>query len=305
MLKSGGDEEVEKQSMCTAAIHVSEDNQSGCDATEICSISPSGAIDDSSSDKMQQIEALDAVTSSADGSEPIYEGEECILEWGTTICEDREPIYEGEVVLAEQVDRSTGDASDTSSKDEITPTQGKLISNFLTGNASQLTVYGLCCLQDGLKERELCVFFRNNHLNTMFKLNGELYILATDQGYISQPDLVWEKLNEVNGDTVFMTGNFKEFKVEDHTNSTWDEQNAVASTADYLASIDSSENADSSFNSDLQLAIALQQQEFEQQPQHSVQQPTVSSSRLVTGPQVVWHPTSGEYIWHLRLQMFE
>jgi len=26
---------------------------------------------------------------------------------------------------------------------------------------------------------------------------GELYLLATDQGYINQPDLVWEKLNEV------------------------------------------------------------------------------------------------------------
>ena len=43
-------------------------------------------------------------------------------------------------------------------------------------------------------------------------------------------------------------------------------------------------------SSDMQLAIALQQQEFEQQPQQSqgnVQQPTVSgSSRLVTGPQV-------------------
>jgi len=34
----------------------------------------------------------------------------------------------------------------------------------------------------------------------MFALqfNGELYLLATDQGYINQPDLVWEKLNEVH-----------------------------------------------------------------------------------------------------------
>lgn len=26
---------------------------------------------------------------------------------------------------------------------------------------------------------------------------GELYILATDQGFLNQPELVWEKLNEV------------------------------------------------------------------------------------------------------------
>lgn len=83
---------------------------------------------------------------------------------------------------------------------------GELIKNFLRNNASQLTIYGyldlhfsniptylnymlfrvyqefLClswflfnicslfCLQDGLKERELCVFFRNNHFSTMFKV---------------------------------------------------------------------------------------------------------------------------------------
>jgi len=29
------------------------------------------------------------------------------------------------------------------------------------------------------------------------QFDGELYLLATDQGYINQPDLVWEKLNEV------------------------------------------------------------------------------------------------------------
>ncbi|GMQ05219.1 hypothetical protein CsSME_00050331 [Camellia sinensis var. sinensis] len=196
-------------------------------------------------------------------------------------------MYEGEVVLAEQVDKGTGDAYDARSKDEISPRQGELIRDFLKNNASQLTIHGLFSLQDGLKERELCVFFRNNHFNTMFKYDGELYILATDQGYINQPDLVWEKLNEVNGDTLFMTCNFKEFKVENHANNTWDEQNAMVNTAEYLASMDNSADVNSSFNSDLQLAMALQQQEFEQQPQRNVEQPTVSSSsRLVTGPQV-------------------
>ncbi|KAL2513428.1 Protein of unknown function (DUF544) [Abeliophyllum distichum] len=131
--------------------------------------------------------------------------------------------------------------------------------------------------------------------------HGELYILSTDQGYIYQPDLVWENLNEVNGDTVYMTGNFKEFKVEDHSNSTWHEQNAIHSTADYLASIDGGSLENLTFNYDLQLAIALQQQEFEQlqpqrslqqlqpqpQPQRNLQQPAISGgSRLITGPQV-------------------
>lgn len=235
------------------------------------------------------------LTSSVDESEPIYEGEEHIQEASTAGYENGEPMYEGEVVLAEQVDKLSSSADVAKGKDGITPRQGELIRNFLKNSASQLTIYGLFCLQEGLKERELCVFFRNNHFNTMFKFEGELYLLATDQGYISQPDLVWEKLNEVNGDSVFMTGNFKEFNAESQESHSWDEQNALANTADYLASIDNSTQENTGFNSDLQLAIALQQQEFEQQqqppppppPRHVSPPNTAGQSGLVTGPQHV------------------
>ncbi|KAJ9555261.1 hypothetical protein OSB04_009875 [Centaurea solstitialis] len=202
-------------------------------------------------------------------------------------------MYEGEVVLAEQVDKVGGNADEIKAKDGITPKQGELIRNFLKNSASQLTIYGLFSLQEGLKERELCVFFRNNHFNTMFKFEGELYLLATDQGYINQPDLVWEKLNEVNGNTVFMTSNFKEFNAENQDTRSWDEQNALANTAEYLSSIDNAGQETTGFNSDLQLAIALQQQEFEQQqqqqpPQRNLPQPNTSGeSGLVTGPQHV------------------
>ncbi|KAK4769449.1 hypothetical protein SAY86_027599 [Trapa natans] len=180
------------------------------------------------------------------------------------------------------------DARGVVSKMKLTLHQGELVRNFLKNNVSQLTFYGLFCLQDGLKEHELCVFFRNNHFSTMFKYQGELYLLAIDQGYINQPNLVWEKLNEVNGDTLFMTGNFKEFNVENQSSGTWDEHNAVPNTADYIASIDSAAKAGLDVNLDLQLAIALQQKEFEQQQQQrqGSQQTSIGSSRLVTGPQV-------------------
>ncbi|KAL0329697.1 UNVERIFIED_CONTAM: Ubiquitin carboxyl-terminal hydrolase MINDY-1, partial [Sesamum radiatum] len=268
-------------------------HQTDCQARDSPSLLKAAADSNSSAGQMHHIDEPEAFSSSVDDSEPIYEGEECILESGTIAYESREPVYEGEVVLAEQVDnRGCMDVGAPNSKERISIKQGEIIRNFLRNSASQLTIYGLFCLQDKVKERELCVFFRNNHFNTMFKYEGELYILATDQGYINQPDLVWEKLNEVNGDTVYMTGNFKEFKMEDHSSSTWDEQNVMASTADYLASIDSTQ-ANASLNSDLQLAIALQQQEFEQQQQQQeqqsqriLQQPAVSGgSRLVTGPQ--------------------
>ncbi|OMO89682.1 hypothetical protein CCACVL1_07712, partial [Corchorus capsularis] len=282
-----GVEKVETQSTSAAANHDILDNMNGCDTTEVTSLSLQNADSDSSSGRIHHADVPEAFTSSLDGSEPIYEGEECILDSVPTTYEDREPIYEGEVILAEQADKRVVEGCNMRSKDEITPQQGELIRNFLKNNASQLTFYGLFCLQDGLKERELCVFFRNNHFSTMFKYDGELYLLATDQGYLNQPDLVWEKLNEVNGDTLFMTGNFKEFKVDSHASGTWDEQNAMANTADYIASIDSAAQAGLDITSDLQLAIALQQQEFEQQPQRqNVQQPpVVGASRLVTGPQ--------------------
>ncbi|KAK0587260.1 hypothetical protein LWI29_020116 [Acer saccharum] len=90
-----------------------------------------------------------------------------------------------------------------------------------------------------------------------------------------------------------MTSNFKEFKLDSHPNDTWDEHGAMSSTADYLASIDSAAHAGLDINSDLQLAIALQQQEFEQQPpppRSNSQQPSISDgSRLITGPQVARH----------------
>ncbi|KAJ6714548.1 NF-E2 INDUCIBLE PROTEIN [Salix viminalis] len=283
-------QKVENQCTSITEVHEPEDISSGRDRAELPGSASPVLESDSSSGRTQDIDAPATFTSSV-GSEPIYEGEECILDTGTSNYEEREPMYEGEVVLAEQADRTVR------SKDEITPQQGELIGNFLKNSASQLTFYGLFCLQDGLKERELCVFFRNNHFSTMFKYNGELYLLATDQGYINQPDLVWEKLNEVNGDTLFMTGNFKEFRVESHSNNPWDEHNAMTSTADYLASIDSAAQAGLDINSDLQLAIALQQQEFEQQPpqqpqqqqpqRHDMQQASsAGASRLITGPQV-------------------
>jgi hypothetical protein len=219
----------------------------------------------------------------------MYEGEECVNAVAP-VSADKEPVYEGESLLGK---KSVADcSSEGKPTDGLTAEEGEQIRNFMKNSASQLTFCGLFRLQEGLKERELCVFFRNNHFCTMFKYEGELYLLATDQGYLNQPDLVWEKLNEVNGDTAFMTSTFKDFKIDSNTtgaSGTWDEQNAVTNTADYLASINSVQDTGIDVNSDLQLAIALQQQEFEDQSPRSnpTPQPTgVAASRLITGPQV-------------------
>lgn len=88
------------------------------------------ADSESSSGGKPSIEAVESFTSSLDGSEPIYEGEECILDPGKTVCGDREPVYEGEMVLAEQADKGIKDTYDASSKEEISPRQGTLDSVF-------------------------------------------------------------------------------------------------------------------------------------------------------------------------------
>ncbi|KAL7160225.1 hypothetical protein ABFS83_01G079200 [Erythranthe nasuta] len=189
----------------------------------------------------------------------VYEDAESTLDSITVVSENREPVYEGEI-----------------------------IENFMKNSASQLTVYGLFCLLDNVKEGEICVFFRNNRFNTMVKYEGELYILATDQGFIHEPDLVWEKLNEVNGNTVYMRGDFKEFKMRDRSNSTSDAENAMVDTADNHRSTIVSAEKSSSFDPDLQLAIVLQQLEYDQRPQHYLQPLAVTrdSSSLVTAPLV-------------------
>ncbi|KAG5593084.1 hypothetical protein H5410_043598 [Solanum commersonii] len=289
---SGGMNDIPGTIVIAEDGNAAEPNQVGCDVFDSSSSSIPSAAPDSSGGRQHDTDEAETFNSSIDGDEPMYEGEDCILESATTSYQSREPMYEGEVVLAEQVNGDSRDVPEIIVKDEITQKEGELVRNFLKNSASQLTIFGLFSLREGLKERELCVFFRNNHFNTMFKFEGELYILATDQGFINQPDLVWEKFNEVNGNTIYVTSNFKEFKVEDNANTTWDQQSAMDSTANFLANVDT-EQGHPTFNSDLQLAIALQQQEFEQQQQQAPQrnqnpqQPAVNGgSRLITGPQV-------------------
>ncbi|CAD6336164.1 unnamed protein product [Miscanthus lutarioriparius] len=150
---------------------------------------------------------------------------------------------------------------------------GELIDNFLQTTANQLTVYGYISNNLWFKCMFSIVFsfitlsnfivaVSSVYKRDLTKYNGSLYLLATYQGFISQTDLVWQRLDEVNGDGVFLTSNFTPFKAETPRNDSWNEQQAMTSTANYLAQFDNT-----SGNSNLELAIALQQQEFERQPQ--------------------------------------
>ena len=88
-------------------------------------------------------------------------------------------------------------------------TNGSLINTFLSSTGHQLTHYGLHELYEYLQEESLCVFFRNNHFGTITKHEGVLYLLVTDLGYANVPQVMWEKLDGIDGDTEYVNASFK------------------------------------------------------------------------------------------------
>ncbi|GMH37565.1 hypothetical protein BSKO_05438 [Bryopsis sp. KO-2023] len=82
------------------------------------------------------------------------------------------------------------------------------VQDWLEDTSSQLTYHGLASLHEGLKDEQLAVFFRNNHFNTILKQGRGLYLLVTDQGYMSESGVVWEKLDAVDGDTQLVNHEF-------------------------------------------------------------------------------------------------
>uniref|UniRef100_G1NTZ2 Ubiquitin carboxyl-terminal hydrolase n=1 Tax=Myotis lucifugus TaxID=59463 RepID=G1NTZ2_MYOLU len=86
--------------------------------------------------------------------------------------------------------------------------EGFVAEQFLNNTATQLTYHGLCELTSTVQEGELCVFFRNNHFSTMTKYKGLLYLLVTDQGFLTEEKIVWESLHNVDGDGNFCDSDF-------------------------------------------------------------------------------------------------
>jgi hypothetical protein len=89
--------------------------------------------------------------------------------------------------------------SEPSSESQQLLEEGPVIDGFLAQSASQLTFTGLLKLYEAMNDRQLAVFFRNNHFSTLFSFNGQLFLLVTDLGYLHQPAVIWELLEGVDG----------------------------------------------------------------------------------------------------------
>ncbi|GLD99510.1 hypothetical protein PINS_up008236 [Pythium insidiosum] len=105
-------------------------------------------------------------------------------------------------------ERKLSDADATSAATALLE-DGPVLEEFFASTASQLTYYGLVKLHEDVRERQLCVFFRNNHFATLFKFEGALYLLVTDAGYLDEPTVVWERLNEIDGDSEYFDDAFR------------------------------------------------------------------------------------------------
>lgn len=90
--------------------------------------------------------------------------------------------------------------------------EGMVIEHFLNDTASQLTYYGLQCLVETVPEGALSAFFRNNHFAALHKRKGALYLLVTDCGYARSSDIVWERLDVIDGDTEMVGSNFVPYR---------------------------------------------------------------------------------------------
>jgi hypothetical protein len=86
------------------------------------------------------------------------------------------------------------------------------IKSFLSTSATQLTGFGLDVIKKAMKPGSVAILFRNDHFSTLYRhpQTMELLILVTDAGYASHPEVVWESLVDVTGESAeFFSGDFR------------------------------------------------------------------------------------------------
>ncbi|CAF0921367.1 unnamed protein product [Didymodactylos carnosus] len=134
-------------------------------------------------------------------------------------------------------------------------------------NASQLTYHGLIELNQTMRDNQLAVLFRNNHFSTIYKRNTHLLVLVTDQGFLNQPDIVWETLRNIDGDSIFCNGHFRIFKKQETETEHQDYRMALAlrDEEERLYKEGDTQVGDTNYRAQQQ-----QQQQQQQQPQQSL-----------------------------------
>ncbi|KAF6746154.1 hypothetical protein DFP72DRAFT_637193 [Ephemerocybe angulata] len=135
---------------------------------------------------------------------------------GQFVVEENPFEDEGEGAQANAASPSSSSAGPSSSSGAAAglsqEQQGKVadaiaVREFLQHTQSQLTYHGLFQLASTLEPGELVALFRNSHLSVLLKVGEDsaegvgagLYTLVTDQVFIKEPSVVWERLEDVDG----------------------------------------------------------------------------------------------------------
>uniref|UniRef100_A0ABI7YK82 Ubiquitin carboxyl-terminal hydrolase n=1 Tax=Felis catus TaxID=9685 RepID=A0ABI7YK82_FELCA len=170
--------------------------------------------------------------------------------------------------------------------------EGFVAEQFLNNTATQLTYHGLCELTSTVQEGELCVFFRNNHFSTMTKYKGLLYLLVTDQGFLTEEKVVWESLHNVDGDGNFCDSEFHLRPPSDPETVYRGQQDQI--DQDYLMALSlQQEQQSQEINweqipegiSDLELAKKLQEEEDRRASQYYQEQEQAAAAAASASPQ--------------------
>ncbi|THH01689.1 hypothetical protein EW026_g1054 [Hermanssonia centrifuga] len=116
-------------------------------------------------------------------------------------------LSRGQLVTSEEYPSTTAESNTPNAV--LTPEEYQkvedaiLIRRFLDSTSSQLTYHGLFTLASSLTPGALVALFRNSHLSVLYKStnpdDNALYTLVTDQVFMREPSVVWERLEDVDG----------------------------------------------------------------------------------------------------------
>jgi len=114
-------------------------------------------------------------------------------------------------------DSNTEKQGDVWTAEERTKVEDAIsIRYFLNSTQSQLTYHGLFHLATVISPDTLSALFRGSHLSVLYKPapterdpSPTLYTLVTDQSFLNEPSVVWEKFGDVDGQGAeFVDSNF-------------------------------------------------------------------------------------------------
>ncbi|RCV37367.1 hypothetical protein SETIT_8G057100v2 [Setaria italica] len=149
-------------------------------------------------------------------------------------------IYHGWLMNPQDTDTSEAVGIESSAKliieaDELMKSESKGKTDRLSLLQSiwnnQFTSYGFAHLCNDVPEGVLCLLYRDERINVLYKHKGMLHVLVTAQDVLENyPDALWRKLEKVDEDGDLLTSSFGPINVtwrENERNLIEDERKAV------------------------------------------------------------------------------